>query len=164
MSRDYYDILGIRRGASSGEIRDAYRKQVKKHHPDACGPGADAEEFIALEKAYETLRDAERRRRYDEELSGAPERTPFVRDDLEAELVLSPAEARRGGIFTLTLPDRCFSENPLHMFFGFMVWGARGMPVSFRLPPHVEHGTLLRLDLAAAGFPDRMLRLRILVE
>jgi hypothetical protein len=49
-----YRVLGIRRGASSEELHDAYRRLVKQTHPDR--PGGSAERFKEVQEAYETLR------------------------------------------------------------------------------------------------------------
>jgi molecular chaperone DnaJ len=66
-TRDYYQVLGVSRGASAQEIKRAYRKQARKFHPDV-NPGDKTAEgkFKELTEAYETLSDPERRRRYDQ--------------------------------------------------------------------------------------------------
>jgi molecular chaperone DnaJ len=64
--RDYYDILGLTRQASDEEIKKAYRTLARQYHPDANRDDpAAAERFKEVQRAYETLRDPERRRRYD---------------------------------------------------------------------------------------------------
>jgi len=70
MAKDYYQVLGLNKDADPGRIRQAYRSEVKKCHPDASGTGASAARFRAVEEAYETLRDTARRQAYDRELSG----------------------------------------------------------------------------------------------
>ena len=67
MAKDYYVILGIGSDATQDEIRSAYRRQAKKHHPDCSGEGS--EPFLAIGEAYEVLGDPERRRAYDDELA-----------------------------------------------------------------------------------------------
>lgn len=66
--KDYYKILGVDRGASQDEIKRAYRKLVRKYHPDV-NTGADAAEaeqmFKDVGEAYEVLQDPEKRAAYD---------------------------------------------------------------------------------------------------
>ena len=66
---DPYRVLGLTAAASGAEIKAAYRALVKQHHPDA---GGDEERIIALNAAWELLRDGERRRAYDLRYSHAP--------------------------------------------------------------------------------------------
>jgi molecular chaperone DnaJ len=64
--RDYYDILGVKKGASDDEIKKAYRKLAKKYHPDVNKGNKEAEnKFKEISEAYAVLSDKEKRDQYD---------------------------------------------------------------------------------------------------
>src|SRR2546428_8313961 len=79
--KDYYSTLGVAKAANAKEIKQAYRKLARKHHPDV-NPGDKAAEskFKEINEAYEVLGDPDKRKKYDElganwrayEQAGAP--------------------------------------------------------------------------------------------
>jgi curved DNA-binding protein len=67
--RDYYETLGVAKTASADEIKSAFRKLARKHHPDMARPkekAAAEEKFKQINEAYEVLSDSEKRAKYDQ--------------------------------------------------------------------------------------------------
>ncbi len=62
-TRNFYDVLGVKRDASAKEIKTAFRKLAQKYHPDA---GGDEQKFKEISEAYETLSDEKKRKEYDQ--------------------------------------------------------------------------------------------------
>jgi len=63
--RDYYEVLGIERGASDAQIKKAFRRLAQQWHPDVNQDEAAAQRFKEISEAYQVLSDPERRQRYD---------------------------------------------------------------------------------------------------
>ena len=65
--RDYYEVLGLDRGATEEEVKKAYRRQAVKYHPDKNPGDKSAEErFKEATEAYEVLKDPRKRQAYDQ--------------------------------------------------------------------------------------------------
>ena len=115
--KDYYQLLGVPRDASPAAIRRAFRRLARRAAPDRA-----ENDYAELQAAYETLSDAERRRRYDDELGGSDRqsgphewsftrrpaaydlRRPLAPTSLTAEIVLHPEEAAAGTVLSLDVP------------------------------------------------------------
>ena len=64
--RDYYEVLGLKKGASDDDIKKAYRKLAMKYHPDRNPGDKKAEEnFKEVNEAYSVLSDADKKSKYD---------------------------------------------------------------------------------------------------
>ena len=65
--RDYYEVLGLQKGAGEEEIKRAFRQLAKKYHPDLNPGNKEAEaKFKEVNEAYEVLSDKDKRQRYDQ--------------------------------------------------------------------------------------------------
>lgn len=65
--RDYYEVLGVSKGASADDIKKAYRQEAKKYHPDLHPGDKEAEaKFKEINEAYEVLSDSDKKARYDQ--------------------------------------------------------------------------------------------------
>jgi molecular chaperone DnaJ len=99
-----YQILGVEKGASAEDIRKAYRRLARKHHPDVNpGKPAEAEKFKQIAAAYEILSDDKKRAAYDE-FGEASTRTGFDADEARAY----QREAERG---RTTARPRSYAER-----------------------------------------------------
>lgn len=131
--RDYYDVLGVSPDAGADEIKRAYRQLARRYHPDISGDDRGAV-FLEVSRAYEVLRDPERRRSYNARLMGPqPGPAEWLADEVDidfpsvssvldrmrhsffgdraavallAEVVLTPQEAFWGTRIPLHVPLR----------------------------------------------------------
>jgi len=139
--KDYYETLGVARGATPDEIKQAFRRLARIHHPDVAKNKAAGEaRFKEINEAYEVLGDPEKRRRYDE--LGADWRD-------EGAAAPGRASARRGRGAGAAAGFE-FGGTGFSDFFESFFGGGRGAGGGFAGPgPSVEFGE----DLAQAG-PD----------
>jgi DnaJ-class molecular chaperone len=188
-TKDYYSILGVGRDATPAAIKRAYRRLAKRYHPDV-GRGSSVEEFEALQAAYETLTDAERRRRYDEELrrnerqrdrfeplawsfvrspAAGDLRRPLLPGSLSGEILLTQFEAAQGGVLPLDVPltAACPSCDGTGGFvFDCGRCGGDGqverrLPVPLRIPAGVRDGTVFQVRIDEPAELDLLLTVHV---
>ena len=112
---DHYALLGVRSDASAREIRRAYRRLARLHHPDVNPRPDGPRRFAELARAYAVLNDPAERARYDQTLHGpAPARpttmprSPVLQRTFRRGILeLSLSEARHLAHHPLTLRDAC---------------------------------------------------------
>ncbi|MFL6590270.1 MAG: DnaJ domain-containing protein [Chthoniobacterales bacterium] len=114
----HYDTLGLERGCTQQQIRDAYRRLVKQHHPDANpGSGAADPEIKAINAAHEVLSNPARKRAYDRELDAASREAATGREsrlskNISQEVRLKIEEFVRGTSITIEINDPANPEGP----------------------------------------------------
>ncbi len=144
MARDFYAVLGVDRKATDKEIRSAYRRLARKHHPDV-NPGDKASEAIFKEvnSANDVLSDAEKRKKYD--LYGENWEHG---DEIER---MQRARGGRGGGHRFTTTD--FGEGGLGDIFGNLFTAGEGRRSTGmrREPPRLEHPVEVTLEEAFHG-------------
>jgi len=149
MAKDFYETIGVSRSASEKEIRSAYRKLARKHHPDV-NPNDKAAEarFKEINAAYDVLSDAEKRKKYDK-----------YGDNWEHadEIERAQAQRGRGGFYYSTRggPNVQYAEGDVDLgdLFGGIFGGGRRAGARTRQPriTHTEQPVEVSLEEAFAG-------------
>ena len=125
--RDYYEVLGLSKGASVEDIKKAYRKQALKYHPDKNPGDKQAEEkFKEAAEAYEVLSNPEKKSRYD-------------------QFGHAGVGGSSGGGFNMTIDDIFSQFGDIFSDFGFGGFGGFGS--SRRSSRRVNKGTNLRVKV-----------------
>jgi curved DNA-binding protein CbpA len=110
---DLYQLLGVPRGASDGEITRAWRRRAAAEHPDRRPRDAAAPaRFRAVTEAYQVLGDPARRAAYDRSLREQPRRGA---DAAEGPVPGPPARSQRGSDLPVTVRQRRVPEPPLRV-------------------------------------------------
>ena len=152
-SKDFYETLGVSTSASDNEIRDAFRKLARAHHPDRFDASrrASAEmRFQAITEAYNVLGDKERRERYDRaRQKNTPTEVPRDPRELARLLLANAAAAARQGdaarareLFDQAVAHDTESARAHHLFGIFLCrqggdarLGLRHLDTAARLAP-----------------------------
>jgi molecular chaperone DnaJ len=182
--KDYYQLLGVPRNASLAAIERAFRRLARRLDPRRVEGTSDS--FAELQAAYETLADAERRSRYDDELGGEERRTaidwsfvrhpaagdlrrPFAPASLTAEILLEPEQAAAGTVLSLDVPvtatcDGCGGTGG-SVFDCERCQGegkvARRLPVPVHVPAGLRDGTVFQVRTDDPAVPSILLTVHV---
>jgi curved DNA-binding protein len=139
--KDYYEILGVTRGADADEVKRAYRKLARKYHPDVSKEKNAETRFKEVQEAYEVLRDSEKRAAYDH----------LGRDYRTGQQFRPPQDWSQR--FGNTGSQRFSDINGFSDFFSSLFGGATGAP-----PPESDAGQLeVTVEEAFAGTKRRVM-------
>lgn len=131
--RDYYDVLGVAPDAGAAEIKRAYRQLARRYHPDISG-GDRTPTFREVARAYEVLRNAERRRTYDATLRESLNPLPvdWMTDEVDIDFpsISSVLDRMRHSFFGATSGTELSAEVELTREEAF--WGA-SVPIDIAL-------------------------------
>src|SRR5687768_4981013 len=123
--RDYYDVLGVAHDAGADEIKRAYRQLARRYHPDISGDDRAAA-YLEVARAYEVLADPGRRRTYDLDRRGRPNRMDWLADEVAIDFpsVASVLDGMRTAFFG-DMPHTCLAADveltPHEAFWGTRV-------------------------------------------
>ncbi len=180
---NYYQLLGVDHDASLAAIKRAFRRLARQYRPERTDitPPALAE----LQLAYETLTDAERRRRYDEQLreqrvwpsvwshlrrpAASDLRRPLMPARLAAEVVLDATTSSRGTMLSLDIPitvrcDACDGTGGSVFDCGRCRGEGtvgRRLPVPLHVPPGTRDGTVLEVRTEDPAVPSILLTVHL---
>jgi DnaJ-class molecular chaperone len=182
--KDFYEILGVPRDASLTAIKKAFRRLARRLDPAKVDDASDS--LAELQAAYETLSDAERRSRYDDELGGSERRPavdwsfvrrpaagdlrrPFAPASLTAEILLDPAQAAGGAVLSLDVPvtadcQACGGTGG-RVFDCELCHGdgkiARRLPVPVHVPAGLREGTVFQVRTDDPAVPSILLTVHV---
>jgi curved DNA-binding protein len=142
--KDYYETLGVARGADAGEVKRAYRKLARKYHPDVSKEKNAEEKFKEVQEAYEVLKDSEKRAAYDQ----------LGRDYRSGQQFRPPPDWEQR--FGQSGSHRFSDLNGFSDFFSTLFGGAAGASQGFA-HPETEGGAIeVTIEEAYAGTRRRV--------
>jgi len=165
VTKDYYFVLGISRGADLQKIKRAYRTIAKKYHPDISHSRNSSERFQEVREAYETLVDEEKREKYDRELNSKTTKPRMPEIERPAAHSISPFHRLR----RFMGPTDEFFEGFLPGFFDSGQRGSQRKDLFYEAilsPKEAENGGLFPVSVPVIepcpacggwGFGERVL-------
>src|SRR5580692_3465742 len=144
--KDYYEVLGVSRGADADAVKRAYRKLARKYHPDVSKEKNAESKFKELQEAYEVLRDPEKRAAYDQ----------LGRDYRTGQQFRPPPDWSQR--FGQSGSQRFSDLNGSSDFFSSLFGGAAGAGAGGGPPPDADAGHLdVTVEEAFAGTKRRVM-------
>ena len=144
MSKDYYKILGVSKGAGADEIKSAYRKKAKEFHPDINKSPDASDKFKEINEAYEVLSDSQKRSNYDHFGSDGPQQ----------------GFSGQGGF-----GGHGFSQDDLgDIFEGFFGFGGKKKTQTATVGENIEVILNLSLEDVYTGLKDQVLKVNSYVK
>jgi len=146
--KDYYNLLGIKRDASEQEIKRAYRRLARKHHPDVNPGDKDAEaKFKDINEAYEVLSDKDKRQKYDQYGDQWQYADQFAK--------AGGPQSQYGGFYQSGGQAFSFEDGDLGSIFGDLFGGTRGSGFRRQTRPrrgrNIEQSIEVTLEEACNG-------------
>src|SRR3984957_6037533 len=139
--KDYYETLGVTRGADAAQVKRAYRQLARKYHPDVSKEKNAEDRFKEVQEAYEVLRDPDKRAAYDQ----------LGRDYRPGQQFRPPPDWSQR--FGHSGSQRFSDLNGFSDFFSSLFGGAAGAP-----PPEADAGHLdVTVEEAFAGTKRRVM-------
>jgi curved DNA-binding protein len=130
---DYYKILGVDKNASEDDIKKAYRKLARKHHPDLNPNDKEAnKKFQQINEATEVLSDPEKRKKYDSYGENWQHADQFENAERQSSRGRSAGKGQAGQDFSGDFGNENFSDFFESLFGGSRGTGARSSSVKFR--------------------------------
>jgi curved DNA-binding protein len=151
---NYHDILGVKPGATPEEIKSAYKKLVKKHHPDL---GGDPEEFKRINEAYEKLSNPQPQQQFNNESSFSFNFDPSDMESMFSAIFGGNRRPKNRDIklaVTISLEDLAKAE-PLTINYNLL--NGQTASAEIYIHPGVEHGAAIKYpqlgDNSLSGIP-----------
>jgi DnaJ-class molecular chaperone len=151
MAKDPYEILGVAKNASEAEIKAAYRKLAKKHHPDLNPESKDDAKFKEIGAAHNLLSDKEKRAAFDRgeiDMDGQPRQQQFYRDHAQGPQGPRYSYPQGGG--------GEFDPEDLESLFGSFFRGGRGQGAGRTQQQDVQYHIEIDFLEAALGGSKRI--------
>jgi DnaJ-class molecular chaperone len=162
---DHYSTLGVGKNATQDEIKQAYKRLAKQHHPDT---GGDTEKFAKINQAYETLKDPNKRAEYDNPRPEVNFNSQNFNDVFESFFGRRNVLRKNADLsisIKVTLEDVMLGKDVIGKY---RLNSGREEVANIKIPPGIEHGVIMRYkglgDDAVSSLPRGDLHVRVLVE